>query len=977
MQQPGAAPEPLDPSMSAPADALTRLLEELARTPEEQLADAWQRKLSPGDVVGKFELLRECGRGGFGVVYEARDRELGRLVAFKALRPGRVLDKKRVDAMRREAEAAAQLNHPNVVTVHDFGTCPSGPYLIMELLRGAPLSQRIEGGPLRPREAVRIATEVAEALVHAHAAGVIHRDLKPGNVFLCMDGKVKVLDFGLARLLGADAARGGTPGYMAPEQCRGEGEDERTDLFGLGVLLYRMLTAMMPFAVTDGRSAVLDPGPSPAPAVKGIPPRLAVLVQKLIAKDPAERPPNALTVAAELAAIGRTLDPHEQARRRRRCYVAAALGAVALVLGVVAGFWAKALHARAIERVTVAVADFANETGDGELDNLSGMLITSLEQSKKLAVLTRSRIKDELRVMGRDEVRGIDEAVAREIGQRLGAKTILLAAIRRFEKTYAVELRALDPVTNEYLFAVAEKAEGKGSVPDLIDRISEKARRELKDYERAVEESNAGVGRAMTQNLEAYQHYFNGLECLDRPSRNGGTWARRICLDHFKKAVEIDPSFAMAHYQLAYVLSLVHEDHAPAIDAALKHIDHAYAKERGLILAWKAHLDGNDDDAMARYREVIAGNPEEKQALYLAGNLLYSRGNLRDALTYLERVLAIDPTYEYALQATVRSLGILGRSDDLRRYVKRWLEMAPSAPVLQAVVRAQFWLGDPAAGIAAARRNVGEFGGTVASTDLATSLFSTGDYAGAERELRSGLAKEKDSLVLRVFLTYALDAQARRAEALRAFADVERLLQTGSERWFIHYYRAVHLCGSHDAQGTWTEAEKAFGMNAKAAAPLAVHLAYLGDLGHAKVLAQKLAPGSPEHQAYLALAQWKAGKPGEAKNALRALEQVEPLPINTFAPAFLLAEVAADAGDDSDVIEAVRRLQKTWGMGSHQAWSAPRATYLLAHAYERLGDKAHAKTTIEQLLAAWSKADADVPLLAEARALHARVSSGQ
>ena len=196
----GAGLPPDATSTHGPPDALTRLLEELARTPETKLAEAWQKKLSPGERVGRFELVREAGRGGFGVVYEARDTELGRLVAFKALRPGRPLDAVQVDAFRREAEAAAQLNHPNVVTVHDFGSCPAGPYVIMELLRGAPLSQRIDPGPLPPGEAVRIATEVAQALVHAHAAGVIHRDLKPGNVFVCGDGKVKVLDFGLARI---------------------------------------------------------------------------------------------------------------------------------------------------------------------------------------------------------------------------------------------------------------------------------------------------------------------------------------------------------------------------------------------------------------------------------------------------------------------------------------------------------------------------------------------------------------------------------------------------------------------------------------------------------------------------------------------------------------------------------------------------------------------------------------------------------
>ncbi|HET9595906.1 MAG TPA: serine/threonine-protein kinase, partial [Anaeromyxobacteraceae bacterium] len=302
LRSPGAGEDradaaPPDPSMAAgldrshQADALTRLLAELARTPDPAaLAEASQRRLVPGERVGRFELLREVGRGGFGVVFEARDGDLGRRVAFKAFRPGRPLDARQVEALRHEAEAAAQLNHPNVVTIHDFGNCPAGPYVIMELLRGEPLAERLERGPLPPREAVRIGAAVAQALVHAHAAGVIHRDLKPGNVFLCEDGKVKVLDFGLARLLGSGGEKGGTPGYMAPEQSRGEGEGERTDLFGLGALLFRMLTGRLPYEVVRGRSAALLPGPAPTPEGEGIPPRLARLVRQLLEREAADRP---------------------------------------------------------------------------------------------------------------------------------------------------------------------------------------------------------------------------------------------------------------------------------------------------------------------------------------------------------------------------------------------------------------------------------------------------------------------------------------------------------------------------------------------------------------------------------------------------------------------------------------------------------------------------------------------------------------
>ncbi len=364
-------------ALGPPAGALTCLLEELARTPASELGHPLQKGLSPGEVVGRFELLREIGRGGFGIVYEARDVQLGRLVAFKALRPGRTLDQEQVEGLRREAEAAAKLNHPSVVTIHDFGTCPAGPYLIMELLGGATLSHRLESGPLPPWEAARIGADVARALVHAHAAGIIHRDLKPSNVFLCRDRKVKVLDFGLACMLGASGVQGGTPGHMGPEQCRGGKEDERTDLFSLGVLLYRMLTAQMPFEVVNGVSTVCDDAPSPDPRGEHVPVLLSALVRRLLARDPAARPSSALEVADELAAIAHALDPAVIARRRRHRrgrIVVAALVLLAGLGGAVGGGWMRTAAARGREHLTLAAP--ASPTGpatarQGERDGAS------------------------------------------------------------------------------------------------------------------------------------------------------------------------------------------------------------------------------------------------------------------------------------------------------------------------------------------------------------------------------------------------------------------------------------------------------------------------------------------------------------------------------------------------------------------------------------------------------------------------------
>jgi TolB-like protein/tetratricopeptide (TPR) repeat protein len=280
--------------------AFSALLVELAAAPPEPTED-WQG-LRPGERVGRFEMVRELGRGGFGVVYEARDLELGRAVAFKTLRTGTVTGA-REERLLREAEAAARLSHPNIVTLFEVGRFEHGPYLVLELLRGQTLAERLTHGPLPLREALRIAGEVAKGLAHAHAQGVVHRDLTPGNVFLCEDGQVKILDLGMAHAFGRTKVEGGTRSYMAPEQARGAPEDQRTDVFALGVLLHQMLSGRLPFATRDGLE---DESRAPGLEVQGVP-ALGALVGRMLEKDPVLRPRDAGEVAPELEAIRETV----------------------------------------------------------------------------------------------------------------------------------------------------------------------------------------------------------------------------------------------------------------------------------------------------------------------------------------------------------------------------------------------------------------------------------------------------------------------------------------------------------------------------------------------------------------------------------------------------------------------------------------------------------------------------------------------
>ncbi len=324
---------------------LTALIEEVVRgTPAPAGDDGWGGALRAGATFGRYELLREVGRGGFGVVWEARDRELGRTVAFKALRVGGEASRER--RLLAEAEVAARLSHPNIVTVLDVGRAEQGVYLLQDFLTGAPLARRLADGRLPVREAVRVAVELARGLAHAHAHGVVHRDLSPGNVQLCDDGQVKLLDLGMAAALGRRKLEGGTPAYMAPEQAAGAPEDERTDVYALGVLLYRMLTGQPPVAV-DGRGA-------PRSASRGLEvpecPPLGALVEAMLSRDPTERPRDAGVVLEALREVEHTLPlsaaPSRVRIRRppRARWVAAGVmvglvpaGLIALALGLGVG----------------------------------------------------------------------------------------------------------------------------------------------------------------------------------------------------------------------------------------------------------------------------------------------------------------------------------------------------------------------------------------------------------------------------------------------------------------------------------------------------------------------------------------------------------------------------------------------------------------------------------------------------------------
>ncbi len=357
-----------------------------------------------GQTLSHYEILEKLGEGGMGVVYRGVDLRLGRQVAIKVLPATELGDRERRERLAQEARAASALNHPNIVTIYDIDRAEAGSqtldFVAMEYVDGEPLSSRIPEGGLPLAEALGYAVEIAGALAAAHRAGILHRDLKPANLMVNRDGHVKVLDFGLAKLIGAGVAgadeptllspvvtrRGdvlGTPAYMSPEQAAGEAVDARSDVFSIGIVLFEMLAGRRPFDGSPSRALSLEPAPALRTARADAPGALERIVARCLAADPADRYPSAVELLGELAAYRQTLaQPGLRALFRRREARLGAAAAVVVLAALAAWLWNESSGRRWARQVALPEIGRLVEEGD-------------LAAAYRLAREARRRIEDD------------------------------------------------------------------------------------------------------------------------------------------------------------------------------------------------------------------------------------------------------------------------------------------------------------------------------------------------------------------------------------------------------------------------------------------------------------------------------------------------------------------------------------------------------------------------------------------------------
>src|SRR6476660_1515524 len=539
-----------------------------------------------GSTLGNYKILEKLGEGGQGTVYRAIDSKLGRPVVIKVLPAELTVKEANLKRFEREARLASALDHPNICTIFDLDEINGIHFIAMQYIEGRNVRQLVNGRPLSLESALSIALQVTDALAAAHARGIIHRDIKAGNVMVTPTGQVKVLDFGLAKLLDEEVARTsgihhteltevgipyGTATYAAPEQARGDRVDARADIFSTGVLLYEMLSGSWPFkgkTAVDVRHAVLHDEPAPLAQVRPgrVPPRLQQIIDKALAKDPRNRYQKVSQFADDLRSVLREVT-NESVPGIDASFVAPkhlhtgshVSRAIRWLKGRTGTELASGGSGRRItdsaeadqspatslaegERKSVAILPFKNVGNDKETDfyqfSLADAVITELARVRSLVVRPSS-------VIVKYQNKQVDPA---EAGQELSVDAILTATFLHAGDRIRVTAQLLDVRTSEILWSERIDADASDiiNVQDtIVQRIVQGLRLELSPDEKDE------LAKGATTNAAASEEYLRGRDCL--ASFIYHTLEREqldSSIEHFRRALEIDPTFALAYSAL-------------------------------------------------------------------------------------------------------------------------------------------------------------------------------------------------------------------------------------------------------------------------------------------------------------------------------------------------------------------------------------------------------------------------------------------
>ena len=731
-----------------------------------------QRAVLVGQQLGHYKIIRELGRGGMGEVYLGEDTNLVRKVGLKILPFDVLTNPDRLRRFKREARAASALNHPNIITIHEIGSCGDTHFIVTEFIEGETLRQKLEQTRLAIEKTLEIATQIAFALDAAHRSGITHRDIKPENIMVREDGLVKILDFGLAKLTeGAGSLPAvneastsilmkttpglvlGTLTYMSPEQARGKEVDARTDIFSFGVVLHEMLVGRPPFAgdtTSDVIAAILTSEPQPPSNFnQNVSAELDRIVSKSLKKKREERYQTAAGLLSDLQQLRKRLQFEAEVERE-----------FGVKRSTLKTDQAVTQNARAIQRdamQSLAVLPFTNASDNPQMEYLSDGLtenvLFGLSQLPDIQVVARSTV---FRHKG-----SVEDSLC--IGRTLGVNAVVTGRVRQRGATLLISAELIDVESGLQLWG----AQYRRATEDLFDieddianEISQKLRLKLSPEKRRV------LDRRRTDSPEAYHLYLKGRFYWGK--RTAESLYKSIQL--FRQAIEADPMYALAYAGLA-------EGYVP--------------------LAYHCHLAPSEawPKARAASERALEIEPELPEALAVLGSMkaVYD-WDMSGAEALLRKAVALDPKYPRARQALAECLMITGRFGHAIGEIKRALDLDPLSLHMNAAVVMNYYF---------ARRQVDAIEHGRQAIELDPGFFPTrfflglayqasGQHAEAVAEIQQARALSGSSTLVTGTLAGALAAAGKEAEACALLDELE---EVGRSRYVPQIpVAAAHAC---------------------------------------------------------------------------------------------------------------------------------------------------------------------------------------